>query len=170
MAVILVTGGFDQKIRFWEATSGVCTKSIRFGESQVNKLQISRDKLLIGAGGNSNIQLYDINSNNDNSLQSLDGHTQNITDLNFQSDGKWICSCSEDGNIKVWDIRTPTCSLSIDTRCALNTGSLHSNEIEIITGDQNGCIKVWDLRTTSCRFEHTPLSEVPIRSLSLVIF
>lgn len=168
MAVILVTGGFDQKIRYWEATSGICTKSIRFGESQINKLQISRDKLLVAAGGNPNIQLYDTNSNNDNSYQILEGHTQNVSDLGFQRDGKWIYSCSEDGNIKIWDIRTPTCSLSIDTRYSLNTIALNTNEVDIITGDQNGCVKVWDLRTTLCRYEHTPLSEVPIRSLSLV--
>ena len=39
--VVLVTGGYDHKIRFWDATSGVCSKTINFGDSHVNCLQIS---------------------------------------------------------------------------------------------------------------------------------
>jgi target of rapamycin complex subunit LST8 len=168
MAVILVTGGFDQKIKYWEATSGVCSRSIRFGESQINKLQISKDKMLIAAGGNPIIHLYDTTANHETPYHVLEGHTQNITDLSFQSDGKLLFSCSEDGTMKVWDVRTGQSEISIDTRCGLNSAVLHPNEIEIFTGDQNGCLKGWDLRTNTCRFEQNPLPEVPIRSLSLV--
>ena len=50
LPVVLVTGGYDHKIRYWEATSGACIKSIMFGESQVNCLQISPDKSLLAAG------------------------------------------------------------------------------------------------------------------------
>jgi target of rapamycin complex subunit LST8 len=168
MAVILVTGGFDQKIKFWEATSGVCSKSIRFGESQINKLQISKDKLLVAGGGNPFIHLYDTTTNHETPIHVLNNHTQNITDLGFQSDTKWLFSCSEDNTIKVWDIRSGICETTIDTRSPLNTCVLHTNEIEMMTGDQNGCVKVWDIRKNSCRYEHTPLPEVPIRSISLV--
>lgn len=168
MAVILVTGGFDQKIKYWEATSGVCSKSIRFGESQINKLQISKDKLLIAGGGNPFINLYDTTSIHDSPVLVLNNHTQNVTDLGFQSETKWLYSCSEDNTLKIWDIRSGTCETTIDTRSPLNSCVLHSNEIEIITGDQNGCVKVWDVRKNSCRYESTPLPEVPIRSISLV--
>lgn len=170
MAVLLVTGGFDQKIRFWDATNSICSRTMRFGESQVNKLQISRDKALVAAGGNPQVNIYDVNSNHDSPLISLEGHTQNVTDLGFQQDGKWILSCSEDGSIKVWDIRTSSCVLTIDNRSAVNTACLHANEVEIITGDQNGCVKVWDMHGSSCRFEHIPVPDVPVRSISLVYY
>mmetsp|Transcript_16686 Transcript_16686/g.25086 ORF Transcript_16686/g.25086 Transcript_16686/m.25086 type:complete len:308 (-) Transcript_16686:42-965(-) len=167
MAVVLVTGGFDQKIRYWEATSGICTKTLRFGESQINKLQISRDKVLVAAGGNPNIHIYDVNSNHDNPLLNCESHSQNVTELGFQRDGKWLYSCSEDGMIKVWDLRTAACQVNIDTRCAINAGALHPTEAAVLTGDHSGCMKVWDLRTCSCRYEHNPLPEVPIRTLSV---
>ena len=99
MPVVLATGGYDHKIRYldrfhhpspiphpptlspiatfttrkrlWDATSGMCTKSITFGEtangnsnngsSQVNCLAVSSDKSLLAAGGNPLIHLYDIN-------------------------------------------------------------------------------------------------------------
>lgn len=42
MAVVLVTGGYDQKIRYWDATNGVCTRIVPFGESQVSEQLPSR--------------------------------------------------------------------------------------------------------------------------------
>lgn len=168
MSVVLVTGGFDQKIRFWEATSGSCVKTIRFGESQVNTVKISRDKLLIAGGGNPQIGIYDVNSSHESALMSLEGHSQNVTGLGFQRDGKWVYSCSEDGTMKVWDMRTGSAHVSIDTRSSLNTISLHPRETELITGDQNGCVKIWDMTASACRLEYTPLPEVPVRSTSMV--
>jgi target of rapamycin complex subunit LST8 len=168
MAVVLVTGGFDQKIRFWEATTGSCIRSLRFGESQVNTVKISKDKLLVAAGGNPQICIYDVNSSHDLSLMTLDGHGQNVTGLGFQQDGKWVYSCSEDGTMKVWDMRTGSSQVSIDTRGALNSISLHPKETEIITGDQNGHVKVWDMTASACRTDFVPLPDVPVRSTSIV--
>jgi G protein beta subunit-like protein len=37
MSVILVTGSYDHEIRFWEAWSGICSRTIaRTGESGVS--------------------------------------------------------------------------------------------------------------------------------------
>jgi G protein beta subunit-like protein len=44
MSVVLATAGFDHKIRFWEAPSGVCTRIIKYPDSQVNRLEITPDK------------------------------------------------------------------------------------------------------------------------------
>lgn len=33
-AVILATAGYDHKIRFWEAPTGVCSRSLRYPDSQ----------------------------------------------------------------------------------------------------------------------------------------
>ena len=39
MSVILVTGSYDHEIRFWEAWSGICSRTIpRTGESGVSDL------------------------------------------------------------------------------------------------------------------------------------
>jgi target of rapamycin complex subunit LST8 len=38
MSVILVTGSYDHEIRFWEAWSGICSRTIaRSGESGVSR-------------------------------------------------------------------------------------------------------------------------------------
>ena len=55
-AVVLATAGYDHKIRFWEASSRVCTRTVRYPDSHVNCLAISQDKLYLAAGGNPHVR------------------------------------------------------------------------------------------------------------------
>lgn len=50
-AVLLITAGYDHTIRFWEALSGLCYKTLQHPESQVNRICISPDKRLVVAAG-----------------------------------------------------------------------------------------------------------------------
>lgn len=185
MAVVLVTGGYDHKIRFWEATGGACVKVIPHTSSQVNCLSVSPDKCLIAAGGNPQIQLFEVNGVSDVPILTFDGHSGNVTSIGFQKDLKWLYSSSEDNTIKVWDLRQPACIRTFDCLSPVNTVCLHPNQTELIAGDQNGVVKVWDLNLStphnhhnmhgsiaagnvSLREEYIPLPDVPIRSVSVV--
>jgi len=168
--VLLVTGGYDHKIRFWDASSGVCSRTINFGESQVNCLAISNDKTLLIAGGNPLLNIFDINSHDDRPVVSYDGHSNNIMTAGMQKDSKWIFSCSEDGSIRIWDPRTNTTARKYDCNGAVNSIALHPSESEIYSGDQNGILKIWDLQADKCREEYIPCLDMPIRSISMVSF
>lgn len=171
-SVVLCTGGFDHKIRFWDATSGSMSRMITFHEqAQINCLTISPDKNLVAAGGNPMIHLYDINSSDEKPILVYDGHTNNVMTVGFQKNMKWLYSCSEDGSIRVWDPRTSASSRSYDCGCAVNTVALNPNQVELISGDQNGCIKVWDLMNDGDmpREQHIPAVDVPIRSISIAV-
>ncbi|CAM9787378.1 unnamed protein product, partial [Choristocarpus tenellus] len=50
-SVILATAGYDHKIHFWEPPSGVCSRTLRFSDSQVNCLKITPDKTFLAAAG-----------------------------------------------------------------------------------------------------------------------
>lgn len=123
MSVVLATAGYDHIIRFWEAPTGVCIRMIKFGDSQINRLEITPDKQFIAAAGNALIRLYEIqqsgsaavvssNSHNpsngageknahDPAVLTLEGHTGNVTSLGFQKDGRYLYTGSEDGTLKV---------------------------------------------------------------------
>ncbi len=36
---------------------------------------------------------------------NYESHTNNVTAVGFQCDGKWMYSGSEDGTVKIWDVR-----------------------------------------------------------------
>ena len=100
MSVILATGGYDHKIRFWEAPSGLCAREVSYPGSQVNCLEITPDKQFLAAGGNPHIRLYEINNTMDSPVLTLEGHTSSVTSLGFQRDGRYLYSGSEDGTSK----------------------------------------------------------------------
>ena len=165
-SVLLATSGYDHTIRFWEAASGNNHKTLQHPDSQVNSLEISPDKRCIAAGGNPSLRVYDIESGS-SAVTSYDGHTNNITAVGFQRDGKWMFTGSEDGSIKIWDLRAPGCQREFESGCAINTVELMPSQGEVVSGDRQGSIRCWDLGQNSCSNELGPDGTKPIRSLSV---
>ncbi|KAL2466145.1 Transducin/WD40 repeat-like superfamily protein [Abeliophyllum distichum] len=167
-SVVLATASYDHTIRFWEAKSGRCYRTIQYPESQVNRLEITPDKRYLAAAGNPHIRLFDINSNSPQPVMSYDSHTNNVMAVGFQCDGNWMYSGSEDGTVKIWDLRAPGCQREYESRAAVNTVVLHPNQTELISGDQNGNIRVWDLTANSCSCELVPEVDTAVRSLTVM--
>lgn len=168
-SVVLATAGYDHTIRFWEATSGICYRTLQYTDSQVNRLEISTDKQLLAAAGNPHIRVFEVNSNNPQPVASYNGHTGNVTAVGFQKDSKWMFSGSEDGTVRIWDLRAPSCQREYESRAAVNTVVLHPNQGELISGDQNGNIRVWDLTANACSCELVPEVGTAVRSLTVAL-
>ncbi|KAG2546863.1 hypothetical protein PVAP13_9KG049600 [Panicum virgatum] len=167
-SVILATASYDHTIRFWEAKSGRCYRTIQYPDSQVNRLEITPDKRFLAAAGNPHIRLFDVNSNSPQPVISYDSHTSNVMAVGFHCDGNWMYSGSEDGTVRIWDLRTATCQREYESRAAVNTVVLHPNQKELISGDQNGNIRVWDLAANSCSCELVPEVDTAVRSLTVM--
>ncbi|KAI0647234.1 WD40 repeat-like protein [Trametes meyenii] len=179
MSVILVTGSYDHEIRFWEAWSGICSRTIpRAGESgQVNRLAISPDKRLLAAAIHKKAYIYEIAAAPPAGpvrctvallpIAIFEGHNGNITAVCFHSEGKWLVTGSEDGTIKIWDLRNSHLHRNYDNEAPVNDVVVHPNQGELISCDQAGRIKQWDLSENICTHELTPGGDTPMRSISL---
>jgi G protein beta subunit-like protein len=100
----------------------------------------------LAAGGNPHIRLYEIaNTEHQNPVLTLEGHTSSVTALGFQRDGRYLYSSSEDGTIKLWDLRNPSPSRSFDAKAPVRSVTLRADRDQIISGDAAGKVTVWDL-------------------------
>mmetsp|Transcript_32623 Transcript_32623/g.45270 ORF Transcript_32623/g.45270 Transcript_32623/m.45270 type:complete len:316 (+) Transcript_32623:173-1120(+) len=165
-SVVLATAGYDHTVRFWQATSGICYRTLQYADSQVNKLEITPDKQYLAAAGNPHIRLFEVATNNPQPVLSFDGHSGNVTAVGFEKDSKWLFSGSEDGTVKLWDVRAQGCQREYESRAAVNSVVLLPNQEELLSADQNGNIRVWDLTANACSCELVPEVGTAVRSLS----
>mmetsp|Transcript_13753 Transcript_13753/g.40690 ORF Transcript_13753/g.40690 Transcript_13753/m.40690 type:complete len:303 (-) Transcript_13753:106-1014(-) len=168
MSVILVTAGYDHKIRFWDAPSRRCSRTLRFEGSQVNSLCISPDKRLLCATGNPSVHIWDIEGGN-SPVVNFEGHTGNVTAAGFNKEVTWLYTGSEDGTIKIWDLRSPVAQRTYQSKGPVNTVTIHPNQAELISGDQGGAVNVWDLTAAELTsvLELVPDGEVAVRSVTI---
>ncbi len=81
-------------------------------------------------------------------------------------------SCSEDGTVKIWDLRSQGYQRELkchsgSTLTPCNSVALCPDQQTLITGDQSGAVRVWDLGTSSCIQEIVPEADgTPIRAVS----
>ncbi|KAI0152815.1 WD repeat-containing protein pop3 [Xylariaceae sp. FL1272] len=167
MSVILCTAGYDHTIRFWEALSGICSRTIQHPDSQVNRLCISPDKRFLAAAGHHTVKLYDIKSTNPNPLLTFEGHSGNITGVAFHCEGKWMVTSSEDGTVKIWETRSGTIQRSYNHGIAANDVVIHPNQGEIISCDRGGSVRVWDLAENNCSHQLIPEEDVSVSSVTV---
>ena len=141
-----------------QATSGICYRTLQYADSQVNKLEITPDKhylagawasaallppnptrcsveadaaLAPAAAGNPAIRLFEVNTNNPQPITSFEGHTNNVTAVGFERDGRWMYSGSEDGTVKIWDLRASGFQREYESRGAVNSVVLHPNQARV---------------------------------------
>lgn len=166
-SVILCTGGYDHTIRFWEATTGECHRSLQFADSQVNCLRITQDKKYLAAAGNPHVRLYDIPSAMSSHVLAFEGHKGNVSTVGFQKDRKWMYTGSDDGTVKIWDMRHKGYQRDYKGTAPVNAVALHPNQGELVSCDEDGCIRVWDLTANKCSMELVPDGKVPMRSVTV---
>lgn len=68
-----------------------------------------------------------------------------MTALGFQRDKKWMFTGSDDGTLRIWDMRAPKSQMALEAKSPVTSAVLHPNQGEIIFGDRTGRFNVWDL-------------------------
>jgi len=147
--VILATAGYDHTIRFWQAHSGVCMRTVQHPDSQVNAMDITPDRQLLAAAGYQHIRMYDIPSSNPNAVINYDGISKNVTAVGFQENGKWMFTGGEDKSVRIWDLRSRSlqCQHMFQLSAPVTSVVLHPNQMQLIIGDQSGAVSLWDLKS-----------------------
>jgi WD40 repeat protein len=106
---LLVSGGDDQSIRWWDVTSGECLRVSQEHRGSIQSLTFSPDgRLLASSSNDRTIRLWDVDTGA--CIRVMTGHLGIVTDTVFLTETTTLlASCSFDETIRLWDLATGEC-------------------------------------------------------------
>ncbi|KAF6027273.1 hypothetical protein EB796_014422 [Bugula neritina] len=162
----VATASADYSVIIWNAESGEAEQTF-LHKHIVRSVDFRSDSTQLVAGSNEKlVKIFDLNQQNSEPLVELKGHTGNIKACRFISDGNAVVSASEDGTLKVWDVRNQSvvqsltfpaspCSLEISA----NTSRLvltHSNKVCFYNTDTWDLVKEFTIPTNVYAASYLP--------------
>ncbi|XP_048477573.1 WD repeat-containing protein 36 [Plutella xylostella] len=104
----VITAGADDRLKFWHFKSSTTAPyHVMHLEESVSVTKCHRESgLLALANEDFTITLIDIDTTT--VVRKFDGHRSKINDIAFDSQSRWLISCSNDCTICTWDIPTAT--------------------------------------------------------------
>ena len=132
-------------------------------------MKISPDNKYLGVAAYTDLHLFKIDSILQKPSVSYTDNKANITDLGFETDGKWLFTSSEDGVLQIFDYRAKGFQMKYENSCSINTAVLHPMQTEIYFGDDKGNICIWDLVKNQPNMLQEDPEQTAIRSLDITI-
>lgn len=144
---LLASGFDDTTIKLWDATTGLCLKSLQGHSAWVWGVAISPDgKTLASFSGDQTIKLWDIQTGQ--CLYTCAEHEGWVLGVTFSLDGHILASASSDNTVKLWDIRTGQ---------VLKTFTGHTDWVWsvafspdgniLVSSSGDSTVKFWDINT-----------------------
>eukprot|EP00923_Selenidium_pygospionis_P006777 GHVN01011641.1.p1 GENE.GHVN01011641.1~~GHVN01011641.1.p1 ORF type:complete len:229 (+),score=17.12 GHVN01011641.1:140-826(+) len=164
---IVFTGGYDDKVIFWDAVHGEVKKKIYPG-SHVNQLQVDPECELLAVGGAANVKFFNIQEERwaqvldhlPNGNVSTSCITLNITAFGFGDTRNFVYTGCQDATVRIWDTRQARATLvyhneTASMKASVNAVALHPDRTtcRLVFGDAKGAVQVWDVVANKIRWE-----------------
>ena len=154
---LVVSVGDSHLARIWDrragggntnGTAAVIRSSLPGHSSTIWSAKFSHDDtLIVTAGMDQTIRVWDLRKNGGDCLHSLHGHNTAVHHAVFSKNDKWIFSGARDQNIKCWDVMTGEC---------VETVHAHSNNVfklavspttgaDLLSCSTEGIVKLWSV-------------------------
>ena len=78
-----------------------------------------------------------------------------------------MVTSSEDGTVKIWDVRTGNIQRNYPHGAPVNDVVIHPNQGELISCDRAGNVRIWDLGESKCSHQLIPEEDVGVASVSV---
>jgi len=144
----LACAGDDKLVSMFDVETGAHTSDLSGMMGSVLDVCFSADDTLaLGASTDCSLQLWDALSGR--VKHRLTGHAQKVTSASIsRMDSKRAVSCSQDRNIKIWDLNRGHVVQSMLTPSNVYSVMFDPSEQNMCSGHFDGAIRIWDSRTS----------------------
>ncbi|HEU5101226.1 MAG TPA: CHAT domain-containing protein [Roseiflexaceae bacterium] len=143
----VVTAGYDNTARIWDAASGQALLTLRGHTHEVNSAAFSPDgRLVVTASGDGTARVW--NASTGKMLAELRGHSAFLTSAAFSPDGRLVVTTSGDNTARVWDLNTTKTRFVLEGHAGWVTNAAFSPDgKQIVTTSGDTTARIWDAST-----------------------
>jgi len=150
----LASGGFDQKIFFWNVYGECENFAVLSGHTgAIMELHFSTDSnFLFSCSTDKTIRLWDVETGA--CVRKFKGHTSFVNSCQPARRGpQLICSGSDDGTIRIWDQRKKDAINKFESTYQVTSVTFNDTSEQILSGGIDNDIKIWDLRKNDIAYK-----------------
>nr|XP_045007990.1 apoptotic protease-activating factor 1 isoform X2 [Jaculus jaculus] len=129
----IATCSVDGKVKIWDSETGKLVHTYDEHSEQVNCCHFtnSSEHLLLATGSSDIfLKLWDLNQKE--CRNTMFGHTNSVTHCRFSPDDELLASCSADGTLKLWDVRSANEQKSINVKQFFLNSEDSQEDMEVI--------------------------------------
>eukprot|EP01128_Nolandella_sp_AFSM9_P010716 TRINITY_DN743_c9_g1_i1.p1 TRINITY_DN743_c9_g1~~TRINITY_DN743_c9_g1_i1.p1 ORF type:complete len:557 (+),score=137.18 TRINITY_DN743_c9_g1_i1:116-1672(+) len=142
-AKLMVAGGEEGLIRVCDVNSRQVLRSLHGNGGPIHVTKFVRDSMVMSCGDDASVRLWDLSTGDE--LESFSGHTDRVrTGAVFESSKDTLATGSYDHSVKIWDVRSGSCSLSFDHGAPVEDLVVFPGG-SIVVSAGGPVVKVWDL-------------------------
>ncbi len=155
---MLASGSHDQNLRLWHVASRQCLLLFQGYINQLRSMALSPDGRQLALGVAERISLMDVESGK--IVRHLWGHGEWVQSLNFNSDGSWLASSSDDHTARLWPLEQNAALRCVSRRAEPRILAGHESWVQSIVFSPDGhlavtcsidrSIRIWDTASGAC--------------------
>ncbi len=149
-STMLLSGSVDQTVRVWDLTTGQCHYTLSNHSAAVTDVAVSSDGTQgLSSSLDGTVRLWNLTTGQE--VSSLHRKVP-LRALALSSDGRWLSTGDEIGQIQLWDFpRQKLVATLTDHNDSIRALCFSPNGQYLVSGGSDQTLRLWDMQTQSCR-------------------